>query len=171
MRIVIAGGRTLAVRVLEALAADGHEIVGVWTEEDDKLEGVAHSKGLPALIEPNVGDLAALEPDLLLSVHNFRYIAPEFLRVPTMGALGYHPSLLPRHKGNDSVRATIEAGDRVAGGSVYWLDEGFDTGPVWRQERVEVHERDDASTLWRDKLFPMGVRMLRECVAELGGTR
>jgi methionyl-tRNA formyltransferase len=83
------------------------------------------------------------------------------------GALGYHPSLLPRHRGRDSVRWTIHTGDRIAGGTVYWLDDGADTGPIAAQDWCHVLPGDDAHTLWRRDLAPMGLRLLGRVLSEL----
>lgn len=167
MRVVIVGGRSFAVAVAERLFRGGADVVAVWTSEEDPLEEWAHREGLPALIEPDPADLKELEADLLVSVHNFKYVGPEFLRATRLGAIGYHPSLLPRHRGNDSVRDTIRAGDRVAGGTVYWLDEGLDTGPIAAQRSVQVQEGWDASALWREALFPLGVDLVDLVVQEL----
>lgn len=100
--------------------------------------------------------------DVVLSVHNFEMIPRDHLRAPRYGVLGYHPSLLPRWRGNDAVRWTIEAGDPIAGGTVYQLDEGVDTGPICRQDWCFVKPGWDASDLWREELFPMGLRLIRE---------
>lgn len=75
-------------------------------------------------------------------------------------AIGYHPSLLPRHKGRHAVRDTIAAGDAMAGGSIYRLTDSWDDGEVLAQESCPVLPEDTPGTLWRRDLKPMGVRMM-----------
>lgn len=160
MRVVIVGGRSFGVAVAERVSLE-HEVVAVWTDECDPLEQWAHDRGLPALIEPTPESLAEWEPDVLVGAHNFKFLSSNTRAVAKYGAIGYHPSLLPRHRGNDSVRETIEAGDPVTGGTVYQLDDGWDTGPILLQRFRRVRKDDDASSLWRRELFPLGVLMLQ----------
>lgn len=57
--------------------------------------------------------------------------------------------------------------DRVAGGSVYWLSDNVDGGDVAAQEWCFVRPDDDASSLWRRELFPIGVRLLNRVVDDV----
>jgi methionyl-tRNA formyltransferase len=58
-------------------------------------------------------------------------------------------------------------GDPVAGGSVYWLGEGVDAGPIAAQDFVFVGPGDTADSLWREKLFPLGLRLLESTLRDL----
>ena len=58
-------------------------------------------------------------------------------------------------------------GDPVAGGSVFWLNDTVDGGPIARQNWCWVHPDDTASELWRWELFPMGLRLIRETLEEI----
>lgn len=163
MRVIVVGGRTFGVAAAERVRGK-HEVAAVWCEESDKLEAWAHTRGLPALIEPTPEFLAGFKADLLVSAHNFLFISPRHRGATRLGAIGYHPSLLPRHRGNDAVRWTIEAGDPIAGGTVYWLDDGWDTGPVLLQKFCFVRPGDDPSSLWARDLFPMGLDLLESAL-------
>ena len=57
--------------------------------------------------------------------------------------------------------------DRVAGGSVFWLTNTVDGGPIAAQDWCFVRSDDDPHTLWRRELFPMGVRLLRQTLADI----
>lgn len=86
-------------------------------------------------------------------------------------AFGYHPSLLPRHRGRDAVKWTVRFGDTVAGGSVYQLSDKVDGGDILYQESVLVKREWSASDLWREALFPLGVRAVVEVLRRFeGGT-
>ena len=162
LKIIVAGQRSFAVAVLERVISDGHEVAAVWTNEGDPLEIAAHAEDLPALIEPRAADVGDLDADLVVCAHLHAYLPSWFRELTRLGAIGYHPSLLPRHRGKDAIRWTIAMRDPIAGGSIYWMDDGYDTGPIARQDWCHVRQDDDASSLWRRELFPMGVRLLRE---------
>lgn len=57
--------------------------------------------------------------------------------------------------------------DPIAGGTVYWLTQSVDGGPIARQDWCHVRPDDDASALWRRELFPMGVRLLDAVLDDL----
>lgn len=88
-----------------------------------------------------------------------------------LGAIGYHPSLLPRHRGRDAVRWTIKMGDPVAGGSVYWLTENIDGGPIAAQDWCWVQPGDTARELWRRDLQKMGVRLIFQVLDDIKAGR
>lgn len=157
------GGRTFGVSVFRGVADRDHEVVGVWTPPGDKLEKVAIDEGGVPRIRAD--DLPAFEPDLLVSAHNHAWIRQEDIDQAGRGCIGYHPSLLPRHRGKDAVRWTIHMRDPIAGGTVYWLDgDKADTGPILSQDWCHVRPDDSASSLWGRDLFQMGVRLLVDAV-------
>ena len=81
------------------------------------------------------------------------------------GGIGYHPSLLPLHRGRDSTRWAIRMGERVTGGSVYRLSNRMDGGDVLAQRHVFIRPGDTAEELWRRDLAPLGVELLAQTVA------
>lgn len=140
MKILLLGDRSFSRAVHESIANQGHQVI------------TRHTRYLNE------------EVDLIVAAH-YQSLVPRSLRDSARhGAIGYHPSLLPRHRGRDALRWTIRMGDPVAGGTVYWLDDGIDTGPILLQKHVLVRPDDDASSLWRRELFPIGVLLLTEAV-------
>ena len=89
------------------------------------------------------------------------------LAATRLGGLSYHPSLLPIHRGRDAVAWTIRDRDRIAGGTVYWLDERIDAGPIAAQDWCFVRPDDTPSTLWRRELFPLGLRLIDQALGDL----
>ena len=77
-------------------------------------------------------------------------------------AVGYHPSLLPRHRGRDAVKWTVRFGDTVAGGSIYELGEKVDGGAIVLQRPVLVNKKWTYKDWWREALFPLGVQLILE---------
>lgn len=106
--------------------------------------------------------------DLLVTIGSTAFVTAK-ARALAGEAIGYHPSLLPRHKGRHAVRDTIASGDAIAGGSIYRLTDGWDEGEVLAQESCPVLPEDTPGTLWRRDLKPMGVRMMVASAKRLAG--
>ena len=106
--------------------------------------------------------------DLLVCAHAHCFVTAAARARARHGAIGYHPSLLPRHRGRDSVRWAIHMGDRVTGGTVYRMVDRADAGPILLQRWCWIRPEDTPESLWRRDLGPMGVDMLRETVRRLG---
>lgn len=171
MRIVLFGQKWLAAEVLKALVVLPRvDVVAVCADGEmsrygagDRLAVSAHEQGVPIYNDMN----ALPRCDMAVAAHCQRYI-PKAVRARCgLGVLAYHPSLLPRHRGRDAVQWTIAMRDPVAGGTVYWMDDGADTGPIEAQDWCHVMPGETASELWRRALAPMGVRLLTEAVARL----
>jgi methionyl-tRNA formyltransferase len=92
------------------------------------------------------------------------FVPEEFLNTPTHGTIQYHPSLLPLHRGPSSINWPIIQGRTETGLSIFWPDNGLDTGPVLLQKAVEIGENDTLGTVYFDKLFPLGVEAMLESV-------
>jgi methionyl-tRNA formyltransferase len=132
----------------------------------------AHRLGLPlievATVRGGTGQEAIedIEPDLLVVVAYGEILPGELLRVPSIGSVNLHFSLLPRWRGASPVQRTIEAGDAVAGVTTMLMDEGLDTGPVLEQRSIEVAGTEDAGSLGA-RLASIGGALLVRTVAGL----
>src|SRR5438093_11455867 len=141
MKFTLVGSRFFGAKVFEALQADGAEIARVVAPAaDDRLALAAQAAGVPVHIleDPrNVpGSAIADATELIVAAHTHARVSREALARSRLGGVGYHPSLLPRHRGIAAVEWTILEGDAIAGGSVYHLadtmDAGALAGPDWR---------------------------------------
>lgn len=169
MRVILAGTRSFGVAAYERIAKE-HDVVGVIAPIDDRLAArVSTAFGLP--LHAGLGPLdqwvRGRDADLIVAAHSHAYLGKRTRAATRLGAIGYHPSLLPRHRGRDAVKWTIKLRDPIAGGSVYWFDSGVDTGPVAAQSWCHVDPAWDASDLWRERLFPMGVELLASVLGDL----
>ena len=135
---------------------------------EDGLHYYARNVGLPIL---TAGELRAStlprDTDLIVCAHSHDFIGRKTRHALRIGAIGYHPSLLPLHRGRDAVKWTVRNGDRVTGGSVYWLNDTVDGGPVAAQDFCLVRPNDDARKLWQRELLPMGVRLVMQTLADI----
>lgn len=172
MKIFLTGQRSFGKAVFLALREDGHYIVGVAPAPPgqyyDKLHAIALRYKVPVVCEASrlTSDHIPEGTDLIISAHSHWYVSDKAAEKARLGAIGYHPSLLPRHRGRDAVRWTIACGDAVTGGSVYRLSSKVDGGSILLQRIQFVDRTWNHHDLWK-RLFPQGVQMLRDAVKML----
>ena len=102
--------------------------------------------------------------DLIVTAHSHARITREALAAAKLGGIGYHPSLLPRHRGIAAVEWTIKEGDPIAGGTVYHLADRMDAGAIAAQEWVFVKKGETARELWERALAPLGQKLLADVI-------
>ena len=169
MKCTLVGSRYFGAAVLDALLKDGAEIARVVAPAaDDRLALAAQKAGIPlhVLANPKIvpGEAIAEGTDLIVAAHTHARVSNEALARSRLGGVGYHPSLLPRHRGIAAVEWTIMEGDPIAGGSVYHLADGWDAGAVAAQDWCFVGKGESARELWERALAPMGLELLKRVV-------
>ncbi len=170
MQCVLAGSRYFGATVLEALRREEGVTFAcvIVPAADDRLAAAAAKAGLPVhvLANPKIvpGEAIPDGTDLIVAAHTHARISDEALARSRLGGIGYHPSLLPRHRGIAAVEWTILEGDPIAGGSVYHLADGWDAGPIAAQDWCFVARGESARELWERALAPMGLELLARVV-------
>lgn len=170
MKCVLVGSRFFGATVLEALrCADGVEIAAVVAPAaDDRLAVAGRAAGLTVHVLENPklvpGDAIPDGTDIIIAAHTHARVSDDALARSRLGGVGYHPSLLPRHRGIAAVEWTILEGDPIAGGSVYHLSHGWDAGAIAAQDWCFVEKGESARELWERALAPMGLSLLTQVV-------
>ena len=176
MKLIVHGQQAFGKSVLEALLARGEMISAVYCAPDidggrpDSLKVFAQDQGLPvyqpkSYKDPTVWDqIRSLEADLCVMAYVTLMVPEEALNAPRLGSIQYHPSLLPMHKGPSSINWPIINGENKTGLSIFWPDNGLDTGPILLQKDVVIDPDDTLGSLYFNHLFPMGVEAILEAV-------
>jgi methionyl-tRNA formyltransferase len=173
MRIIVVGQGPFGERVLEALIQKGEEVVGVFCPPDKRGEAMGELAERSGIIlsrpkqmkDPQVyDDYVRLGPDLSVLAFVTDIIPERLLRIPSLGTICYHPSLLPRHRGASAINWAIIHGDTRTGLTIFWVDEGIDTGPILLQREIDIAPDDSMGALYFNALFPMGVEAMVEAV-------
>ncbi len=177
MKLIVHGQQAYGKAVLEAILDKGSdEVVAVYCAPDkegrplDPLKEVALEKGLPvhqpeSYKDPAVWEqLASHDADLCVMAYVLLFVPEEALNVPKYGSIQYHPSLLPEHKGPSSINWPIIMGKTKTGLSIFWPDNGLDTGPILLQKEVDIGPDDTLGSVYFDKLFPLGVDAMMEAI-------
>lgn len=178
MKIFLCGQKYFGWLVFNLLRDLKHEIVGVAApvkhgSEPDRLWRAATNLDVPVVIPGGTLTVDNLPEgvDLIICAHSYDFVGLKTLAKAKLGGIGYHPSLLPLHRGRDAVRWTIKMGDRITGGTVYWLNKTVDGGPVAAQEWCFVRPEWDATQLWREKLQGMGIRLIAKTLSDIQSGR
>jgi methionyl-tRNA formyltransferase len=190
MRVAFAGTPEFAAVALERLHAEGFTVTQVLTQPDrpagrglrlqpSPVHVFAAAHALP-LIQPRSlkldgrfsddahaaqAALHAAAPDVMV-VAAYGLILPDWaLRLPRLGCINIHASLLPRWRGAAPIQRAIEAGDTHTGITIMQMDAGLDTGPMLLSASLEIQAQDSAGAL-QVKLARLGadliVRVLRD---------
>ena len=180
LRVIFLGTPAVAAAALRRIAASPlTSVVGVVTQpprpagrrralHPSAVQKEAESLGLRVLTPSRIaGDetfLATLleeelRPDLCVTMAFGQILPNAFLRVPTVGTINIHPSLLPDLRGAAPVQRALERGDESAGVSVLTTVRALDAGPILAQGRVDVGEGEQAPELL-ERLVNEGTSLL-----------
>ncbi|XP_075430727.1 cytosolic 10-formyltetrahydrofolate dehydrogenase isoform X2 [Ascaphus truei] len=180
MKIAVIGQSLFGREVYKELRMEGHQVVGVFTipDKDGKVDplGVeAEKDGVPVFKFPRWRVKGQALPEVVekykelgaeLNVLPFcsQFIPMEIIDCPKHGSIIYHPSILPRHRGASAINWTLIEGDKTGGFTIFWADDGLDTGDILLQRECEVLPDDTVNSLYNRFLFPEGVRGTVEAV-------
>lgn len=174
MRVVFLGSQEIGARCLEVVLRHGHQVVGVGTDRPashenwaDDVTRVVEQHGLRLLrgrrfrTAKAIAELRTLSPDIVLVI-GWRWLLPaEVLSLPPKGCLGIHGSLLPRLRGFAPVNWALLRDEPRTGPSLFYFDEGTDTGDLVGQRAFPITDEDDAGTV-RRRLVEASVGLLEE---------
>lgn len=183
MRIVFMGTPDFAVPSLKRLAADGHELVGVYTNPDRPknrgmkltaspvkqaaLELGAEVLQPRTLREEGVLDqLRALNPELIVVAAYGRILPVEILDLPKYGCINVHSSLLPKYRGAAPINWAVVNGDAETGVTIMYMAEGLDTGDIISQSATPIGPEENAEELYT-RLADLGAELLSDTVKRI----
>lgn len=186
MRVLFAGTPQTAVPALEALAASEATVVGVLTRPDapvgrkrvltpSPVAQRAAELELPVLRaarlngaegEETLKAIRQLQPDLAAVVAYGAMVPAEGLEIPQHGWLNLHFSLLPAYRGAAPVQHAVIAQEAITGASVFQLETGMDTGPVYSRLEQPIAPGQTAGELL-EHLSETGASLLTETVVDI----
>ncbi|MBQ8062697.1 MAG: methionyl-tRNA formyltransferase [Clostridia bacterium] len=183
MKIVFMGTPDFAVSSLERLIAEGHEVVGVFTQPD-KPRGRKHiltpppvkecalKHGIPVYQPESLKNgeampiLSELQPDLIVVAAFGMLLKSDVLHFPKYGCINVHASLLPKYRGAAPINKCILEGETETGVTTMLMDEGLDTGDMLLSETVSIGENETAGELF-DRLAVLGGNVLQKTLEAL----
>ncbi|RAN33707.1 methionyl-tRNA formyltransferase [Hyphomonas pacifica] len=183
LRIAFMGSPDIAVGVLDALIAAGHEIACVYSQpprpsgrgkklRPTPVHAFAEEKGLevrtPKSLKkvPEQEAFSALKLDAAVVVAYGLILPQAILDAPRLGCLNMHASILPRWRGAAPIQRAIMAGDSETGVDAMMMEAGLDTGPVIASARTPITEEDTAGSL-HDRLAELAAELAPRALAGL----
>lgn len=180
LRIAIIGQSNFAADVLELLLEKRYKIVGVFTIPDkgsreDVLATTAKQHGIPVFkfaswrkkgvaIPEVLEQYKSLKATLNVLPYCSQFIPMEVIDGAELGSICYHPSILPRHRGASAISWTLIEGDEIAGFTIFWADDGLDTGPILLQKQTNLEPTDTLDTIYKRFLYPEGIKSMATAV-------
>jgi methionyl-tRNA formyltransferase len=182
LRIVFMGTPEFAVGILDALMKSKHEVVGLVTVADkpagrgqqvqqSAVKQYALHHDLPVL-QPDklrdehfLSDLAAFQADLFVVVA-FRMLPDLVWKMPEMGTINLHASLLPNYRGAAPINWAIMNGEKETGVSTFFINEQIDTGAIIAQRKTPIGMQMSAGEL-HDELKDIGAQLTVETVDQI----
>ena len=179
MQIAVAATPEVAIPTLDLLLKSGHHLSAVITQPDRPAgRGLTLKESAVAtwavqnkitLYKPESQDeLAQIAGrfDLIITIGYGMIIREEILELPKHGFINLHFSLLPRWRGAAPVQRAIESGDPNTGVTVFKLDKGMDTGPIFRQLSAEIRSDATSASLLKE-LAVLGAPAVLETISAI----
>jgi methionyl-tRNA formyltransferase len=179
VQIAVAATPEVAIPTLELLLKSNHELVCVITQPDrpsgrgltlkeTEVAGWARENNIEVHKPVNQSDLVAIVEglDLVLTIGYGVIIKEEILNLPKFGFINLHFSLLPKWRGAAPVQRAIEAGDLTTGVTVFKLDKGMDTGPIYLQKDLAITKSATSGSLLNE-LSQSGALVVMEALTDI----
>ena len=178
MRIILIGQAAFAEKTLEKLVEKGEDVVAVFCPPDakegrfDPVKQKAIELGVPVHQHKSMKKEQAevlkkfedLQADLAILAFVTQIVPESVFNAPKWGSICFHPSLLPRYRGRSAMNWALINGETKTGLTLFWVDEGIDTGPILLQKEVNVDPDDTTGSLYFNSIFSLGVDAIAESV-------
>jgi methionyl-tRNA formyltransferase len=186
LRIVFMGTPEFAVATLEALVENGFNVVGVVTVPDKPagrgrkitrpaVREFAETRHLPVMQPESLKDpefiskLKELDADLFIVVA-FRMLPEVTWRIPRIGTINLHASILPNYRGAAPINHAIINGEKVTGVTTFFIDEKIDTGNILMSEKTDISPTENAGDI-HDKLMKLGAVVVIRTITDIALNR
>ncbi|MDO9014784.1 MAG: methionyl-tRNA formyltransferase [Polynucleobacter sp.] len=175
MKVALIGSQDFGKAALEAFLERGDEVVAVFCPPDNPkatkpeiLKEATLAKGLVPLQFASLKGPEAAEAmrnsgaDICVMAYVLQFVPQELAKIPRLGTIQYHPSLLPKYRGPSAINWAIALGETKTGLTIFRPSDGLDEGEVILQKEVAIGANDTLGSVYFDHLFPLGVQALLE---------
>jgi methionyl-tRNA formyltransferase len=186
LRIVFMGSPEFAVATLDSLLLNGFNVAGVVTAPDkpsgrgrkltkSPVRIFAESNFLITLQPENLKDpefinkLKGFNADIFVVVA-FRMLPEVVWKIPAIGTMNLHASLLPDYRGAAPINHVIINGETVTGVTTFFIDEKIDTGRILLREEIKIFPFENAGDL-HDRLMKHGAQLVLKTLADIADNK
>lgn len=188
MRIIFMGSPIEVLAPLEGLVEGGRrfgaELVAIVSQparpsgrggrmQDPPVAKYGKERNIPTLQPESakssefIQELYRLKPDVVVTAAYGQILSDEFLKIPTIGTINIHPSLLPAYRGATPVPAALLDGCVVTGVTILFTVKQLDAGNIILQKEFSILDGETAGVLTQ-RLFAESSSMLLEALERLG---
>ena len=178
------GTPDFAEESLRKLVEAGYEICGVVTNPDrpsgrgmkmiySPVKEYALSQNLTVYQPEKITNnnefkdlIRSLNPDIACVVAYGKILPKSFLKIPRLGCINVHGSLLPKYRGAAPIQWAVLNGDKTTGITTMYMDEKMDTGDMILKQEVEISDDETTGELW-DRLKVIGADLLVETLKQI----
>lgn len=179
MKIVFIGSVLLSEKILEQLILLKEEVVGVISKDESKFNSdfrnislLAKKNNIPFYNTNDINNDSTLiwiknkMPDIIFCFGWSSLLKSEILKIPNIGILGYHPSLLPFNRGRHPLIWAKVLGLRKTGSTFFFMDLGADSGDILSQKKLEIKFTDTADIIY-GKMINLSISQVKEFLPKL----
>ncbi len=163
LRLAWIGFHFEGIKALRAVLEAGYKVLLIITLDEEELnkrsgagdyKSVADEYKVPLLRVKNINSeevinkLKELALDVVFVIGWSQIIKPELLKIPRLGMIGAHASLLPHNKGSAPINWALIKNEKKTGNSLIWLEEEVDSGAIIDQREIEITPYDTCKTLY-----------------------
>ncbi|QTL99735.1 methionyl-tRNA formyltransferase [Iocasia frigidifontis] len=179
MKTVFIGTVESSYAALEELLRNNIDIDAIFTLDKNKynsdfkrLKPLAENAGIKTYLIKNINNqenierLKQIKPDFIFVIGISQIVKKQILKIPKYGCIGFHPSLLPKNRGRGVIPWTILREIKETGVTLFYLDEGMDSGDIIAQKKINIDERETARTLY-DKVIKALKKVIRNNINDI----
>jgi methionyl-tRNA formyltransferase len=179
MKIAFIGAVEFSRRTLELLIEMKQDVVGVCTLKDSlfnadhcDLSDICRSHSIPWAYTPNINSgesiswLEDKNPDVIFCFGWSKLLGQKVLNLARRGVIGFHPAALPANRGRHPLIWALVLGLKETASTFFYMDEGADSGDILSQQKIEILDEDDATTLY-DKVTLCALEQVKAFVPQL----
>jgi methionyl-tRNA formyltransferase len=183
MRIMLIGSVVYSYAALKELLPYKDKIVGALGLDEKYSKEVsdyypihifAKENSITSFAFKNINDnveiIKSLKPDLIFVIGLSQVVSKEILSLPKFGCVGFHPTPLPKMRGRAPIPWMIILGIKKSAATLFYLDEGVDSGDIIDQENYDIGENDYAIDVYNKVLMALE-KLIRKNVPLLLGNK
>lgn len=160
MNVLFIGSQNIGYLCMKKLYELGIKVACVITFKPEpherwqnSVDGLADQNGIPLYWDVNLNNKSGLDlvksydPDIIFVIGWRRLIAKEILKVPPLGCIALHASLLPKYRGHAPVNWAVINGEKKTGITLFYLEDDIDTGDIIGKKEIIIEDQDDIATI------------------------
>lgn len=174
MKILFIGSAKLSLSALKLLLELNSNIVGICTSKNSNvnadhvdLSNIGKEHKIPWIYANDINSqesikwIKSMEPDIIFCFGWSRILKKELLNLPSLGVIGYHPTLLPANRGRHPIIWALSLGLNKTGSTFFVINEGVDSGDLISQREIQIDVEENAGSLY-EKLTKVALDQIRE---------